>query len=142
MHALSRLTYTGNRFGYRSAACRWLIASHAHGIALQLLEDGIGALHYTLGHTGNLCHMNTETVLTATANEFAQEDNLVVHLAYGYIIVAYAREGSLHLVKFVIVGGEQRLGVALVLVNILHDSPGDAYTVVGRCAATQFVEQH
>ena len=119
-----------------------LSGGDAYGIVLQLLEDGIGTLHYALGHTGNLGNMNTETVLTATANKFAQEDYLVVHLADGDVVVAYACKRSLHLVEFVVVCGEQRLGVALVLMDVLHDRPCDAYTVVGRCAATQFVKQH
>ena len=37
---------------------------------------------------------------------------------------------------------KERLGLALVLVDVLHNRPGDGYAVVGARAAPQLVEEY
>ena len=87
--------------------------------------------------------MNTEGVFRPTLFQFAQEDDFSVHLLHTHVEVADALEALLHLVQLMIVGGEEcpRLGLA-VLVQILHDGPGDGDAVVGAGAPSQFVEEH
>ena len=80
-------------------------------------------------------------MLRTTANEFAQEDYFAVQFFDGHIVIANSLKGLLHLVKFMIVGSKQRLGVSAVLMDIFHDCPSDGYTVVGAGSSSEFVEE-
>ena len=74
-------------------------------------------------------------MLRTAAHQFAQEDDLAVHLTHGDVVVTDALEGLLHLVQLVIVRREERLGMSAVLMDILDNRPGDRDTVVGAGAA-------
>ena len=87
--------------------------------------------------------MDTEGVFGAAAFELSQEDYLAVHLAHADIVVLYALEVLFHLVKLVVVGGEEgACGGLGVLVQVFHDGPCDAYSVVSRRAPAKLVEEH
>ena len=112
-------------------------------VILQLLQDDIGTLHDAAWHTGNLRHMDTEGVLTASRLQLAQEDNLAIHLLHAHIEILDARKVLLHLVELMIVGSEEGASLRLlVLMQILHDGPGDADTIIGRCTTPQLIEEY
>ena len=87
--------------------------------------------------------MDAEAVLRASAGEFAQKHHLAVDFAHAHIVVGDAAVLRLHVVELVVVGGEEGLGVqSAVLVDVLHDGPGDGDAVVGACASAQLVEEY
>ena len=82
--------------------------------------------------------MDAETMLRATLLELAQKHHLAVYLFHRHIVVRNPPEILLHLVQFVIMSGEECLGVeAPVLMNVLHNRPGYGDAVVGGCAAPE-----
>ena len=64
-----------------------------------------------------------------------------VHLADGDVVVADAGEGLHEVVQFVVMRGEERLGLELAVVDILDDGPGDRDTVVSRGTTAEFVKE-
>ena len=87
--------------------------------------------------------MDTETVLAASALQPAQEDDPSIGLAHAYIIILYAGEAVLHLVEFVVMGGKEGACPASgMLVDVLHNGPGNADAVVGAGAASKLIEEH
>ena len=112
-------------------------------VILQLFENHIGTVHDAARHTGNLCHMDTERVLTASRFQFTQEDYLSVHLSHTHIEVLDARKVLLHLVELMIVGSKERTCLRLLMfVQIFHDSPGNGNTIVGRSTSSQLIKEH
>ena len=110
---------------------------------LQLLKDDLGALDDAGRHAGELGHVDTEGVGTATGHELAKEDDLLVDFFHRHVVVVDAREGFFHLVELVIVRGEEGARMAFgVFVEKLDDGPGDGDAVVSRGAAAQLVEEH
>ena len=86
--------------------------------------------------------MDTETVFTASGNQFAQEDHFVIDLLHRNIVVLDTLERSLHLVQLMIMRGKQclRTGIGM-FVDIFDNRPGNRNTVVCACPASQFVKQ-
>ena len=123
---LHTLTALGN-------LCRGLAnGSYLSVIALQLLQNDVSTLHNALRHACYLCHMDTKGVFTATLFQFTQEDHLSISLFDADIVVLDALKVLLHLVELVIVGSKKRTGLRLrVLVQILHNGPGNRDTVIG-----------
>ena len=112
-------------------------------VRLELVENGFGALHNTVGHTGQTRHMDTERMFRTAARQFAEKDNAVIYFAHRDIVVLDAREAFFHVVQLVIVGGKEGAGVHFrPFVKMLHNAPRDGDAVVGRGAASQFVEEH
>ena len=69
--------------------------------------------------------MNTEGVLRTATHQFAKEDNLAVHLFHTDIEVLDALEVLLHLIKFVIVSGEESACLCpRILMQIFYNRPG------------------
>ena len=86
--------------------------------------------------------MDTEAVFRSAAHQFAQEDDLAVHFAHGDIVIADALEGLLHLVELVIMGSEERFGMAFILMDILDNRPCDGDAVIGTGTSSEFVKEH
>ena len=87
--------------------------------------------------------MDTERVLRTTGDELTQEDHLTVNFLDRDVVVLDSWEVLLHLVELMIVRGEERTGVGmLVFVKIFHDGPGDRDAVVGGRAASKLVEEY
>ena len=87
--------------------------------------------------------MDTERVLGTAALQLAQEDDTIVNFFHTHIVVLDAPEVLLHLVEFVVVGGEECARLCLgMLVQVLHNRPRDGNAIAGGGAATEFVEEH
>ncbi len=87
--------------------------------------------------------MNTEGVLTATPLQLTQENDLVIYLLDRHIVILDAPETFLHLVQFMVVRGKERARFRFrMLMDVLHDCPGDGNTVIRGSAASQLVEQY
>ena len=112
-------------------------------LLLHLVQDVLGTLDDALGHAGHAGDVDAEGVLAAALDELAQEDDLLVDLAHGDVVVAHAGQRAGHVVELVVVGGEEGAGMAAgVLVDVLDDGPGDGDAVVGAGAAAELVEEH
>ena len=85
----------------------------------QLVEEGVGQLYNALGHSGKACHMDTETVLAASALQPAQEDDPSIGLAHAYIIILYAGEAVFHLVVIHIYFGDRNRLEKIVLLSFI-----------------------
>ena len=87
--------------------------------------------------------MDTEAVLRAAPFEPAQEYHLAIHVLHTHVVVLHTGKELLHLVEFVVVSGKERSRLSvLMLVQILHDGPRYAYSVVGGSASSKLVEEH
>ena len=87
--------------------------------------------------------MDTKRVLTPTPFEFTQEYHLIVDLLHRDIIVLDAREVFLHLIELVIVGSKEGSRMPFgILMEILHNRPGNRNTIVSAGASAQLVEEH
>ena len=87
--------------------------------------------------------MNTEGVFRTAARQFAEKDNAVIYFAHRDIVVLDAWETLFHVIQLVIVGGKESAGVHFrPFVKMFDDAPSDGDAVVGRGAASQFVEEH
>ena len=87
--------------------------------------------------------MNTERVFRPAARQFAEKNNAVIYFAHRDIVVLDARETLFHVVQLVIVGGKEGASVHFrPFVKMLHNAPRDGDAVVGRGAASQFVEEY
>ena len=111
-------------------------------VGLELLEHLAGPLDNAGRHAGNLGHMDAEAVGAAALDELAHKHDLAVDFLHGHVVVLDAAKRLGHLVELVVVGGKEGLGVARVLVNVLHNGPGYRDAVVGAGAAAQLVEEH
>ena len=114
----------------------------SHVLRFELLEDDFCPINDTLWHARHLSYVDTERVLRPTGKEFAQEDHFLIHLSDGHVVVADAWEEGRHVVEFVVVGCKEHLGMGTVFVDILYNRPCDGDTIVGRGAATEFIEEH
>ena len=109
---------------------------------LQLMQDLIGACHDARRHSCQPGHMDTKAVSTSTWLQFAQEDDLPVHLAHTHIEILDTREASLHLVQLMIMGGKECTRMTIpILMDILHDGPCYADAVIGTGTSSQFIKE-
>ena len=87
--------------------------------------------------------MDTERVFTAATFQFTQEDNFIIHLLNGNIVVLDTLEALLHFVQFMVVRSKQCTCFGFrMLMDMLHNRPGDRNTVVGRCTSSQLIKEH
>ena len=108
-----------------------------------MFEHLSGAAYDGSRHAGQPRHVYAEGMLRSAALERAQKNHPAVFFDYRHIPVLDARKERFHFIELVVVGGEERAGVGGgVFVYVLHDGPGYGDAVVGRCAASQLVEQH
>ena len=84
--------------------------------------------------------MDPETVVRTARLEFAGEDHLVADLAHRHVEIVNAGERVGHLVEFVVMGGEKRLGPLARLMQVLGNGPRDGNAVVGTRAAAYLVQ--
>ena len=81
-------------------------------------------------------------MLRSAPLQLAQEDDRLIHLLDAHMVVLHARAHLLHLVEFVVVGREKRLGTGRrMVVQVFDHRPGDRNTVVGARTASDFVQQ-
>ena len=112
-------------------------------IFLQHLQDFIGTLHDALRHTRQLRHMDTKGMFASSTFQLSHENHLAVNLLDRHVVVLDAFMGLLHLVQFVVMGGKERSGMGFrMIMDILHDGPGDADAIIGGSASSQLIKQH
>ena len=87
--------------------------------------------------------MDTKGVFTTATFQFTQENDLIIHLLNGNIVVLDTLEAFLHLVQLVIVRSKQRTCLCFrVFMDMLYNCPGNRNTVVRRCTSSQLVKKH
>ena len=85
--------------------------------------------------------MDTETLLCPARCDFPQENHLVIGLLDLDVEVFDARVQPLHIIKFVVMRGKERLGPLTIFVDVLDDAAGDAHSVKSRRSAPDFIQQ-
>ena len=96
---------------------------------------GIRPRHDALRHAGQLGHVDTEGVLASSPFQLTQEDDFLIHFAHRHVIVLHAGIQLLHLVQLMVMRGEERpCPPFFIFMDVFHDSPRDADTVVRRRA--------
>ena len=101
----------------------------------QFLQYGIRPRHDALRHAGQLGHVDTEGVLASAPFQLTQEDDFLVHFAHRHVIVLHAGIQLLHLVQLMVMRGEERpCPPFFIFMDVFHDSPRDADTIVRRRA--------
>ena len=107
----------------------------------QIVEDMVGTIDDGGRDAGKLSHMDTETMLRTTANEFTKEDDLTVYLTHRDIEVTDTVQRGLHLIELVIVRSKKGLSVRRMVMDVLDNSPSDRDTVISGGAASQLIKE-
>ena len=83
--------------------------------------------------------MNTKAVRTAAGFQLAQKDDLIANFLIGHMIIANARKFVFQLIQFMVVRGKQSFWLAIGLMQVFHDAPGNGNSIVSRSAAADFI---
>ena len=115
---------------------------HADSLSLlQLGQNLFCARNHLVGNTGQLRHLDAETVIRSAAHNTAQESNVIAALLDGNIKVFDSVDKILKHRQLVIMGGEKRLCAQLLPIRcIFQNGPRNAHSVKGRGTAPDFVQ--
>ena len=106
---------------------------------LQVAQNLLGARDDLRRQPGQPRDLDAVTLVRAALDDLAQEDDLVVPLAHGDVVILDAGPGHLEFGEFVVMGGEERPRADAV-VQVFRDAPRDGQAVEGRGAAADLVQ--
>ena len=93
-------------------------------------------------HSRHTRNVQSEAVGHASLHHLAEENHLLAHFLHCNVEILHTGEGLLHIVEFVIVGGEKGLCPLTVFVDVLHYGPGYGHSVVSGGSTADFIQQH
>lgn len=105
----------------------------------ELLEDFFGAGDDVFGEAGKSRDLDAVAFFGAAGEDLAEEDDLLVPLLHGDVVVLHGAAALRERGDLVVVRGEEAAGTDMV-VQVLGDAPGDAEAVEGGRAAADLVE--
>ena len=104
-------------------------------------QDGFGTVHNHGGHPRQTCHLDAVGLVRRTLHDLAQEDDLLFPFADGHIVILHARPGTGQIRQLMVMRGEQRAGLQLVM-QVLRHGPRDGKTVKGSRAAPDLIQNN
>ena len=104
-----------------------------------MAEDFGGAGDDGLGEAGEAGDLDAVAFVGGAGLDFAEEDDVLVPLADGDVVVFDRFFAGGEVAEFVVVGGEEGAGLGAV-VEMFGDGPGDGKAIEGGGAAADFVE--
>ena len=85
--------------------------------------------------------MRQARTIRAPRDNFVQEDNFIIRLAHGYVVITDAGQKISELSQFMIMRGKQGLRSQLwVVVDVFDNSPCNGQPVISGCAAPDFIQ--
>ncbi|MFM2178184.1 MAG: hypothetical protein RL015_2282 [Verrucomicrobiota bacterium] len=105
----------------------------------ELLEDFFGSRDDVFGEAGEAGDLDAVAFFGAAGEDLAEEDDLLVPLLHGNVVVLHSAAALRERGDLVVVGGEEAAGTD-VIVQMLGDAPGDAEAVEGARAAADLIK--
>ena len=91
------------------------------------------------GDAGQAGHLDAVALVRAALDDFAQENDLIVPLAHGDVVISHPRQPRREFGQFMVMRGEKRFGADLV-VQMFDDGPCQAQAVECARAAADFIQ--
>ena len=104
-----------------------------------MLEDLLGAGDDVFGEAGEAGDLDAVAFFGAAGEDLAEEDDLLVPLLHGDVVVLHGRAALRERGDLVVVRGEEAAGTDVIM-QMLGDAPRDAEAVEGARAAADLIE--